>query len=197
MRRLHEEGLTISSVNKAIILGYLGGDPESRFTADGNAVTTFRIATTERYKNKQGEQQETTEWHRCVTFGKTAEVAGEYLLKGQLCYVEGRLQTRKWQDKEGQDRYTTEIVVDQLRFFRKPGDEERPAREPAAKPAPARAAKPAKARGTGFEDMPDDIPFAILDIFLSDRPIYRPTSMERARHGAEAMQNVQAKARVR
>lgn len=157
------EDAIISSVNKAIILGYLGRDPETRFSSDGAAITSFSIATSERYKDKSGEQQEKTEWHRCVSFGKTAEIAGEHLKKGQLCYAEGQLQTRKWQDKEGKDRYTTEIVVHQLRFFRKPGEETEPAREPgtAAKPAASRpAAKPAaKARGTGFDDLPDDLPF--------------------------------------
>lgn len=150
----------MSSVNKAIVLGYLGSDPETRYTADGSAVTNFRIATTERWKGKDGTAEERTEWHRIVTFAKTAEIAGEHLTKGQLCYVEGRIQTRKWQDKEGQDRYTTEIVADVLRFFRKPGDEEKPEPRPAAaKPAAKAVAKPTKAGGTGFEDMPDDIPF--------------------------------------
>ncbi len=153
----------MSSVNKAIVLGYLGSAPETRYTTDGAAVTSFRIATTERYKNKQGEQQENTEWHRCVTFGKTAEIAGEHLEKGQLCYAEGRMQTRKWQDKAGNDRYTTEIIVDQLRFFRKRGEESGPAREakPAGQPSPAKpSVKPAaRTRATDLEDMPDDLAF--------------------------------------
>lgn len=151
----------MSSVNKAILLGYLGADPETRYTGDGAAITSFRIATSERWKDKtSGEQQEKTEWHRCVTFGKVAEIAGEYLKKGSLCYVEGRLQTRKWQDKEGQDRYTTEITVGELKFFRSPG-EEAPAQtakpvaeKPAAKPAPTQ-----RPVGKYLDDLADDIPF--------------------------------------
>ena len=98
------------SVNKVILVGHLGGDPESRFTPGGTAVATFSIATNESRKNSDGNWEDHTEWHRCVLFGKQAEFAGEYVKKGQMVYVEGRLQTRSWEDKEGMKRYTTEVV---------------------------------------------------------------------------------------
>jgi single-strand DNA-binding protein len=98
-------------VNKAILVGNLGADPETRYTAGGSAVTNLRLATTDAWKDKQsGEQQERTEWHRIVFFGRLAEIAAEYLRKGSQIYVEGRIQTRKWQGQDGQDRWTTEIV---------------------------------------------------------------------------------------
>ena len=100
-------------VNKVILVGNVGGDPETRYLPNGNAVTNITLATSDSWKDKQtGQMQERTEWHRVVFFGKVAEIAGEYLRKGSQVYVEGRLQTRKWQDQQGQDRYTTEIVVD-------------------------------------------------------------------------------------
>lgn len=100
-------------VNKVIIVGSLGQDPEVRYTGNGAAITTVSIATSETWKDKNsGQTQEKTEWHRVVFFGKLAEIAGEYLQKGSQVYVEGKLQTRKWQDNQGQDRYSTEIVVD-------------------------------------------------------------------------------------
>ena len=102
----------MSGVNKVIILGNLGKDPETRFMPSGGAVTNLTVATSESWKDKQtGEQKEKTEWHRVVIFGKLAEIAGEYLKKGSKVYLEGALQTRKWQNNEGQDQYTTEIVV--------------------------------------------------------------------------------------
>ncbi|MBW1714032.1 MAG: single-stranded DNA-binding protein, partial [Deltaproteobacteria bacterium] len=97
-------------INKVILIGNLGADPEMRYTAGGTPVANFRLATSERFKDASGEWQERTEWHRVVFFGRTAEVCGEYLTKGRQVYVEGRLQTRSWEDKEGQTRYTTEIV---------------------------------------------------------------------------------------
>lgn len=101
-------------VNKVILIGNVGGDPETRYLPNGNAVTNITLATTDSWKDKQtGQPQERTEWHRVVFFGKLAEIAGQYLNKGSQVYVEGRLQTRKWQGQDGQDRYTTEIVVDQ------------------------------------------------------------------------------------
>lgn len=100
------------SVNKVVLAGHLGGDPESRYTPSGAAVTNFTMATNETFKKADGEIQDKTEWHRCVMFGKTAEIAGDLLKKGQLTYVEGRLQTRSWEDKNGIKRYTTEIVCD-------------------------------------------------------------------------------------
>ena len=100
------------SVNKVVLVGHLGGDPETRFTPSGTAVANFNIATNESWKDANGELQDKTEWHRCVMFGKTAELAGELLKKGQLVYMEGKLQTRNWEDKDGIKRYTTEVVCD-------------------------------------------------------------------------------------
>lgn len=105
-------------VNKAIILGSLGQDPDIRYTAGGAAVANISIATNEQWKDKEsGEMQERTEWHRVVFFGRLAEIVGEYLRKGSQVYVEGRIQTRKWQDKEGNDRYTTEIVANEMQML--------------------------------------------------------------------------------
>lgn len=101
----------MAAVNKAILIGNLGKDPDVRYTPEGTAITNITLATTENWKDKNGEKQEKTEWHHVVFFGKLAEIAGEYLTKGSQIYVEGRIRTRKWQDKEGQDRYTTEIVA--------------------------------------------------------------------------------------
>ncbi len=155
----------MASVNKVILIGNLGRDPETRYMPDGGAVTNVSIATTETWKDKAGEKQEKTEWHRVAFFGKLAEIAGEYLKKGSQVYVEGRLQTRKWQDKEGQDKYSTEIVADRMQMLgsrqgmgggggdRESGGEREGATRAAAKPA---AAKPA---GSKFDDFEDDIPF--------------------------------------
>ena len=105
------------SVNKAIVIGNLGKDPEVRFTPGGQAVANFSIATNESWKDKNGQTQERTEWHRIVVWGKLAELCGEYLKKGRSAYVEGRLQTREWNDKEGKKNYTTEIVANQVVFL--------------------------------------------------------------------------------
>jgi len=105
------------TVNKVILVGRLGRDPEIRTTASGNSVGNLRIATTERRKDRDGNWNDHTEWHTLVCFGKTAETAGRFLKKGRQIYVEGRLQTRKWQDKEGRDRYSTEVVCNVLRFL--------------------------------------------------------------------------------
>ena len=107
----------MASVNKVILVGNLGRDPEVRFMPNGEAVCNFSIATTDNWKDKAGAKQERTEWHNIVMYRKLAEIAGEYLKKGRPVYVEGRLQTRKWQTKEGQDRYTTEIIVDQMQML--------------------------------------------------------------------------------
>ncbi|HEX5314426.1 MAG TPA: single-stranded DNA-binding protein [Gammaproteobacteria bacterium] len=105
-------------VNKAILIGNLGADPEVRYTQGGMAVANLRIATSERWKNKQsGEQQEHTEWHRVALFGKLGEIAGEYLKKGSQVYIEGRIRTRKWQGQDGQDKYTTEIIADNMQML--------------------------------------------------------------------------------
>ena len=100
------------SVNKVVLVGHLGGDPETRFTPSGAAVANFNIATNESWRDSNGELQDKTEWHRCVMFGKSAEMSGELLKKGQLVYREGKLQTRNWEDKDGVKRYTTEVVCD-------------------------------------------------------------------------------------
>ncbi|HDS1207506.1 TPA: single-stranded DNA-binding protein [Shewanella algae] len=99
-------------VNKVILVGNLGQDPEVRYMPNGNAVANITVATSESWKDQQGQQQERTEWHRVVMYGKLAEIAGEYLRKGSQVYLEGKLQTRKWQDQSGQDKYTTEVVID-------------------------------------------------------------------------------------
>ena len=156
-------------VNKVILIGNVGGDPETRYLPNGNAVTNITLATTDSWKDKQtGQQQERTEWHRVVFFGKLAEIAGEYLRKGGQCYIEGRLQTREW-EKDGVKRYTTAIVVDmngtlQLLGGRggNGGDDAprapRPQREPqqaAPRQAPQAAAQPAP----DYDSFDDDIPF--------------------------------------
>src|SRR3982751_260257 len=154
----------MASVNKVILIGNLGADPETRYLPSGDAVTNIRIATTDTWKDKSGEKQEHTEWHRVSFFGKLAEIAGEYLKKGSPVYVEGRIRTRKWQDKEGQDRYTTEIVADRMQMLgsRAGGSDSMSRGEPRAAAAAAPAGgKPAAKKGGGasFDDMDDDIPF--------------------------------------
>ncbi len=104
-------------INKAILVGRLGADPEVRYTPDGAMVTNFRIATDEQWKDKNGEKVQKTEWHKIVTFGKLAEICGKYLVKGKLVYLEGRIQTRAWDDKEGVKRYTTEIVASTMQML--------------------------------------------------------------------------------
>src|SRR2546423_6432336 len=111
-------GMNMASVNKVILVGNLGADPETKYLPSGDAVTNIRLATTDRWKDKaSGEMKEATEWHRIAFFGRLAEIAGEYLKKGSQVYVEGRIRTRKWQDKEGQDRHSTEIVADALQML--------------------------------------------------------------------------------
>jgi single-strand DNA-binding protein len=158
----------MASVNKVILIGNLGRDPETRYMPDGGAITNISVATTDTWKDKQGEKQEKTEWHRVAFFGKLAEIAGEYLKKGSQVYVEGRLQTRKWQDKEGVDKYTTEVVADRMQMLGSrqgmgggAGGAEREAPAEGAGSGGARgAAKPAaKAAGGKFDDFEDDIPF--------------------------------------
>jgi single-strand DNA-binding protein len=107
----------MASVNKVILIGNLGRDPETRYTTGGDAVTNLRIATTETWKDKAGEKQEKTEWHSVVLFGRQAEVAGEYLKKGRSVYIEGRLQTRKYTDKDGHEKYATEVVGDRMQLL--------------------------------------------------------------------------------
>ena len=136
-------------INKVILIGNLGADPEVRYMPSGGAVTNLRVATTDSWKDKQtGEQQERTEWHRIVLFGRLAEIAGEYLRKGSQVYLEGRLQTRKWQGQDGNDRYTTEIVANDMQMLGGRGDQQMP--DPPAEPT--KAAAPS-------DDFDDDIPF--------------------------------------
>src|SRR5205085_9355311 len=113
-RASRERQKSMASVNKVIIIGNLGRDPETRYMPDGGAITNISVATTENWKDKNGEKQEKTEWHRVAFFGKLAEIAGEYLKIGSQVYVEGRLQTRKWQDKDGQERDTPQIVAERM-----------------------------------------------------------------------------------
>jgi len=149
----------MASVNKVILIGNLGADPETRYTTDGAAITNIRIATTDRWKDKgSGEMREQTEWHRIVFFGRLAEIAGEYLKKGSPVYVEGRLRTRKWTDKEGNDRYTTEVTADSMQLLGSRGGAGEPStRDAGGESAPARSGGQKAARGP--EDIEDDIPF--------------------------------------
>jgi len=149
-------------VNKAILIGNLGADPEVRYTPANTAVCNIRLATSEQWRDKQsGEPQEKTEWHRVVMFGRLGEIAGEYLKKGSKVYIEGRLQTRKWQGQDGQDRYTTEIVANEMQMLdgrggAAPMDEGDYANRPQQQPAHGnsdRSAAPAD------DDLADDIPF--------------------------------------
>jgi single-strand DNA-binding protein len=157
----------MASVNKVIIIGNLGRDPETRYMPDGGAICNISVATTDKWKDKNGEMQEKTEWHRVAFFGKLAEIAGEYLKKGSQVYVEGRLQTRKWQDKDGADKYSTEIVANQMQMLgsrQGMGGGARAAEaggggpEEGASSRPA-ASKPAAKSGGKFDDFEDDIPF--------------------------------------
>jgi single-strand DNA-binding protein len=151
----------MASVNKVILIGNLGRDPETRYMPDGGAITNISVATTDKWKDKAGEMQEKTEWHRVAFFGKLAEIAGEYLKKGSQVYVEGRLQTRKWQDKDGQDKYTTEIVANVMQMLgsRQGGGERDAGGARAERTTQAAEAKPAKAGAGKFDDFEDDIPF--------------------------------------
>ena len=158
------------SVNKVILIGRLGKDPETRYMTSGEAVTNATLATSENWKDKSGEKQEKTEWHNLVFYRRLAEIAGEYLKKGSQIYVEGKLQTRKWQTKEGQDRYTTEIVVNEMTMLggKSTGGsfevvENKSAAAPSGgsvppKPASA-AASTGSAQGRSFDNFDDDIPF--------------------------------------
>ena len=152
----------MASVNKVILMGNLGRDPETRFTANGAAVCNLRIATTRSWKDKaSGERREETEWHSVVLYDRLAEVAGEYLRKGRPVYVEGRLQTRKWQDKEGQDRYTTEIVGNEMQMLgggRGMAGEGRSAGASRATGTEGGYGEPVRT-STEKDDFDDDIPF--------------------------------------
>ena len=155
----------MASVNKVVLIGNLGRDPEVRYSPDGAAVCNVTLATSSQWKDKNtGERREETEWHRVVFYNRLAEIAGEYLRKGRSIYVEGRLKTRKWQGQDGQDRYTTEIVADQMQMLggRDGGDEAQGAGQPPAqRPNPQqRQQRPAAPPSSGsLADLSDDIPF--------------------------------------
>jgi len=154
----------MASINKVILIGNLGKDPEVRYLPSGDAVANISIATTETWKDKGGEKQEKTEWHRVSMFSKLAEIAGEYLKKGSQVYIEGRLETRKWTDKEGHERYTTEIRADRMQMLgSRSGGSERMAPPEEDAPPRSSAAPAKKAAGAGkggnFDDLEDDIPF--------------------------------------
>ena len=160
----------MASVNKVILIGNLGRDPESRFMPNGEAVTNITLATTETWKDRNsGDRQEKTEWHRITFYRRLAEIAGEYLKKGSQVYVEGRLETRKWTDKEGKDRYTTEIIATEMKMLGSRAGAGAPSYEAnddmGASTRPARAAssgaqsKPASKNTGSIADMDDDIPF--------------------------------------
>lgn len=165
------------TLNKVILIGNLGADPEVRYMPSGGAVANLRLATTEAWKDKQtGQPQERTEWHRVIFFQRTAEVCGEYLRKGSKIYVEGRIRTQKWQDKEGQDRYTTEIHGDQMMMldskgsggasresddYGAPYSPPQPGRPSSSRPSvpPAQQAPDPGVNGGGLGDFDDDVPF--------------------------------------
>lgn len=139
----------MSSVNKVILIGNLGKDPESKQTKNGMSLSNFSVATSENWKDKAtGESKEATEWHRIVAFGRTAEVVNEYLRKGSKVFVEGKLQTRKWQDQEGNDRYTTEVLANNVKML---------GGKPDGGSSPSGAFAPAQGNGAGFVD--DAVPF--------------------------------------
>ncbi|MBU2753067.1 single-stranded DNA-binding protein [Acidithiobacillus thiooxidans] len=164
----------MAGVNKVIILGHLGKDPEMRYMPDGKAIANFNVATSENFKDREGNKQERTEWHRVVLFGRVAEIAGEYLRKGSMAFVEGKLQTRKWTDKEGQERYTTEIVGDRLQLVGPRNDggansgNDRQPQQQRANNAPSnnRSSQPPEdpfgggnTGNTNYSEFDDDIPF--------------------------------------
>jgi len=162
----------MASVNKVILVGNLGADPETRYMPNGDAVANIRLATTESWKDKgSGEKKEITEWHRVVFYRKLAEIVGQYLKKGSSVYLEGRIRTRKWQDKEGQERYTTEIEANEMQMLggrqnmgaASGGEAEyggsMPSPPPSAMPGSTRPAPAPAKKAPSFEDMDDDIPF--------------------------------------
>ncbi|CAB3758154.1 single-stranded DNA-binding protein [Paraburkholderia humisilvae] len=173
----------MASVNKVILVGNLGADPEVRYLPSGDAVANIRLATTDRYKDKaSGEMKEMTEWHRVSFFGRLAEIVSEYLKKGSSVYIEGRIRTRKWQAQDGTDRYSTEIVADQMQmlggrggsggggddggYSREPAERSGGGGRPAGGGGAARsgggggaASRPSAPAGGGFDEMDDDIPF--------------------------------------
>lgn len=161
-------------VNKVILVGNIGQDPETRYTPSGSAITRISVATSETWKDKQsGQAQERTEWHRVVFFNRLAEIAGEYLRKGSKVYIEGSLRTNKWQDQQGQDRYTTEVIANEMQMLDARGSEQggsfggpdnygsAPSRPAAPQPqaAPSAQSRPQAAPEPSFDNFDDDIPF--------------------------------------
>ena len=142
------------SVNKVVLVGHLGGDPETRFTASGAAVANFNLATNESWRDANSEIQDKTEWHRCVMFGKSAELGGDLLKKGQLVYVEGKLQTRNWEDKDGVKRYTTEVLCEMFTMLGRQMDNEGGAQQ-----AAPQASHDSNNGSSDSNDDDDDLPF--------------------------------------
>ena len=173
----------MASVNKVILVGNLGRDPEIRYLPSGDPVANVTIATSSKYKGKDGNMVEETEWHRVTFFGKLAEIVGQYLKKGRSVYVEGRIKTRKYTDKDGVEKYATDIIANEMQMlgsreglgepsgehdggdsgegsgYSRPAPAARPAQRPAAPPPAARQAPPQSRPSSGFDDMADDIPF--------------------------------------
>ncbi|HET7772322.1 MAG TPA: single-stranded DNA-binding protein [Burkholderiaceae bacterium] len=151
----------MASVNKVIIVGNLGRDPEVRYTPDGSAITKVSLATTSKYKNKAGEMVEETEWHRVTFFGRLAEIAGEYLKKGRSVYVEGRLKTSKYTDKDGVEKYSTDIIANEMQMLgsRDSGSSEGGDDGFQQSAKPTQQARPAAKKPASLADMDDDIPF--------------------------------------
>ncbi len=148
----------MASVNKVILIGNLGKDPETRYMSNGDAVTNITLATTDTWKDKNGEKQEKTEWHRVTFYRKLAEIAGEYLKKGRPVYIEGRLETRKWTDKDGVERYTTDIIANDMKMLgnRSTGSATESESDNKSTPPAARAGA---GNTSAFDDIDDDIPF--------------------------------------
>lgn len=144
----------MASVNRVTLIGNVGRDPEIRYGGNGDAIANIALATSEQWKDKNGDKQERTEWHRISMFGKLAEIAGEYVKKGSQLYIEGKLQTRKWTDKDGNERYTTEIVADRMQMLG--GRQEEAPRE---QPKPQKQQDKPKSGGGSFDDFESDIPF--------------------------------------
>jgi len=151
----------LASVNRVILIGNLGRDPETRNLNGSDAIASFSIATTDNWKDKNGQKQERTEWHRISAFGKLAEIAGQYLKKGSSVYVEGRLQTRKWQDKEGNERNTTEVVIDRLQMLggRSAEHSDSDASSNKRQQSSSDNRQSSAANNSGFDGFDDDIPF--------------------------------------
>lgn len=173
----------MASVNKVILVGHLGADPEMRYLPNGDAVANLRLATTDNWKDKEGNKQEATEWHRISFFGRIAEVCGQYLKKGSQIYVEGSIKTRKYQDKDGQEKYFTEIRGDQMKMLGSAGgkrdDSVTPSAPPASKPQPSTTTTTSAGP---FDDIDDDIPFLFNVCSVRDT-MGMPTAYWRGRHG--------------